>query len=201
MAAARPVRRSSRPPWRWPPGSRIVLSHTGLFNERSGMRFGQVQLRLIQGRGFHQRRQLVPHGLSTPAAQVAMIARRYMHLSVRQAATSGPFPGNRPSPRANKPEGVLLRQADHHRAPGLPVDRRTAAASGLLSGGPTAGWRLSWSRPNVPGSQAPARDHRGPLPGLQRTSTPWCYYRPNSTDCRDGPGRPSTVGSVRAVPG
>ncbi len=60
------------------------------FNERSGMRFGQVQMRLVENAdstgvdnsfGY-------PHGLSTPAAQVAMIAQRYMHLS---GATSRDF--------------------------------------------------------------------------------------------------------------
>ena len=60
------------------------------FNERSGMRFGQVQLRLIQGADSTSvdNSFCYPHGLSTPAAQVAMIARRYMHLS---GATSRDF--------------------------------------------------------------------------------------------------------------
>jgi len=60
------------------------------FNERSGMRFGQVQLRLIQGADSTSvdNSFSYPHGLSTPAAQVAMIARRYMHLS---GATSRDF--------------------------------------------------------------------------------------------------------------
>ena len=60
------------------------------FNERSGMRFGQVQLRLIQGADSTSvdNSYCYPHGLSTPAAQVAMIARRYMHLS---GATSRDF--------------------------------------------------------------------------------------------------------------
>lgn len=60
------------------------------FNERSGMRFGQAQTRLTANadstgvdNSFSH-----PHGLSTPAAQVAMIARRYMHLS---GATSRDF--------------------------------------------------------------------------------------------------------------
>ena len=60
------------------------------FNERSGMRFGQVQLRLIQGADSTSvdNSFSYPHGLSTPAAQVAMIAKRYMHLS---GATSRDF--------------------------------------------------------------------------------------------------------------
>jgi acetyl-CoA acetyltransferase len=53
------------------------------FNERSGMRFGQVQTRLVENANSTgvDNSFSYPHGLSTPAAQVAMIARRYMHLS------------------------------------------------------------------------------------------------------------------------
>ena len=53
------------------------------FNERSGMRFGQVQARLVENADSTGADNAFsyPHGLSTPAAQVAMIARRYMHLS------------------------------------------------------------------------------------------------------------------------
>ena len=51
------------------------------FNERSGMRFGQVQLRLIQqvNSSGTDNAFSYPHGLSTPAGFVAMVARRYMH--------------------------------------------------------------------------------------------------------------------------
>ena len=60
------------------------------FNERSGMRFGQVQTRLTENADAAGVDNLFsyPHGLSTPAAQVAMIAKRYMHLS---GATSRDF--------------------------------------------------------------------------------------------------------------
>ena len=53
------------------------------FNERSGMRFGQVQTRLVGNADSTgaDNSFSYPHGLSTPAAQVAMIAKRYMHLS------------------------------------------------------------------------------------------------------------------------
>jgi acetyl-CoA acetyltransferase len=53
------------------------------FNERSGTRFGQVQTRLVENADSTGADSAFsyPHGLSTPAAQVAMIARRYMHLS------------------------------------------------------------------------------------------------------------------------
>ena len=60
------------------------------FNERSGMRFGQVQTRLVENADSTgvDNSFSYPHGLSTPAAQVAMIAKRYMHLS---GATSRDF--------------------------------------------------------------------------------------------------------------
>jgi acetyl-CoA acetyltransferase len=60
------------------------------FNERSGQRFGQVQLRLVENADSTgvDNSFSYPHGLSTPAAQVAMIAKRYMHLS---GATSRDF--------------------------------------------------------------------------------------------------------------
>ncbi|WP_299562360.1 lipid-transfer protein [uncultured Mycolicibacterium sp.] len=67
----------------------VVVAYRA-FNERSGMRFGQVQTRLIAGADSTSvdNSFSYPHGLSTPAAQVAMIARRYMHLS---GATSRDF--------------------------------------------------------------------------------------------------------------
>ena len=47
------------------------------------MRFGQVQMRLVENADSTgvDNSFSYPHGLSTPAAQVAMIAQRYMHLS------------------------------------------------------------------------------------------------------------------------
>ena len=64
------------------------------FNERSGLRFGPVQTALAGSVGATANSTQAdnafsyPHGLSTPAAQVAMIARRYMHMS---GATSRDF--------------------------------------------------------------------------------------------------------------
>jgi acetyl-CoA acetyltransferase len=51
------------------------------FNERSGQRFGQVQswaAQQVNSNGLDNA-WTYPHGLSTPAATVAMQARRYMH--------------------------------------------------------------------------------------------------------------------------
>ncbi|MGO8851200.1 lipid-transfer protein [Mycobacterium sp.] len=71
----------------------VVVAYRA-FNERSGMRFGQVQTRLVGDAAAEADSTAAdnafsyPHGLSTPAAQVAMIAQRYMHLS---GATSRDF--------------------------------------------------------------------------------------------------------------
>ena len=67
----------------------VVVAYRA-FNERSGMRFGQVQSRLTENADSTgvDNSFSYPHGLSTPAAQVAMIAKRYMHLS---GATSRDF--------------------------------------------------------------------------------------------------------------
>jgi acetyl-CoA acetyltransferase len=67
----------------------VVLCYRGL-NERSGRRFGQVAAGAVAGatssaidNGWHY-----PMGLATPAATVAMAARRYMHAT---GATSADF--------------------------------------------------------------------------------------------------------------
>jgi 17-hydroxy-3-oxo-4-pregnene-20-carboxyl-CoA lyase len=67
----------------------VVLCYRAL-NERSGRRFGQVAVGAVQGAtssaldsGWHY-----PMGLATPAATVAMAARRYMHA---YGATSADF--------------------------------------------------------------------------------------------------------------
>ena len=71
----------------------VVVAYRA-FNERSGMRFGQVQTRLVGDatpRRIRRRRTTRSRtrtGCRTPAAQVAMIAKRYMHLS---GATSRDF--------------------------------------------------------------------------------------------------------------
>ncbi len=51
------------------------------FNERSGMRFGQVNASLVQqvNSSGTDNAFAYPHGLSTPAGFVAMVAQRYMH--------------------------------------------------------------------------------------------------------------------------
>jgi acetyl-CoA acetyltransferase len=66
-----------------------VVAYRG-FNERSGQRFGQVQTwaaAQVNTNGLDNSFSY-PHGLSTPAATVAMQARRYMH---EYSATSRDF--------------------------------------------------------------------------------------------------------------
>jgi acetyl-CoA acetyltransferase len=67
----------------------VVVAYRG-FNERSGQRFGQVQTwaaAQVNTNGLDNS-WTYPHGLSTPAATVAMQARRYLH---EYGATSEDF--------------------------------------------------------------------------------------------------------------
>ncbi|MGW4340256.1 lipid-transfer protein [Rhodococcus koreensis] len=67
----------------------VVVAYRA-FNERSGMRFGQVNSVLVQqvNSSGTDNAFSYPHGLSTPAAFVAMVAQRYMH---EYGATSEDF--------------------------------------------------------------------------------------------------------------
>jgi acetyl-CoA acetyltransferase len=67
----------------------VVVAYRA-FNERSGARFGQVNTSLaaqVNSSGTDNAFSY-PHGLSTPASFVAMVAQRYMHVS---GATSADF--------------------------------------------------------------------------------------------------------------
>ena len=103
--------------------------------------------------------------------------------------------GGRPQARRQEPEGVLLREADHHRGPPeFAVDRRAAAAAGLLPGDR----RRRGARRDVggagQGSQAPARDHRGGVAGFQPGPVFDGQLLPARTGpARDGSGRPAAV--------
>jgi acetyl-CoA acetyltransferase len=70
--------------------ARVVVCYRAL-NERSGRRFGQVSVTAVQAptssgidNGWHY-----PMGLATPAATVAMAARRYMHAFGADSADFG----------------------------------------------------------------------------------------------------------------
>ncbi|WP_020105109.1 lipid-transfer protein [Nocardia sp. 348MFTsu5.1] len=67
----------------------VVVAYRA-FNERSGMRFGQVNTSLVaqDNSSGTDNAFSYPHGLSTPAAFVAMVAQRYMH---EYGATSSDF--------------------------------------------------------------------------------------------------------------
>ena len=63
------------------------------FNERSGMRFGQVNSSLVGqvNSSGTDNAFSYPHGLSTPAGFVAMVAQRYMHCQAgRRSSGSAP---------------------------------------------------------------------------------------------------------------
>lgn len=67
----------------------VVVAYRA-FNERSGLRFGQVNSAVAnqENSSGTDNAFSYPHGLSTPAAFVAMVARRYMH---DYGATSADF--------------------------------------------------------------------------------------------------------------
>ncbi|MCX5043275.1 lipid-transfer protein [Aldersonia sp. NBC_00410] len=67
----------------------VVVAYRA-FNERSGMRFGQVNTSLVAqvNSSGTDNAFSYPHGLSTPASFVAMVAQRYMHV---YGATSRDF--------------------------------------------------------------------------------------------------------------
>ena len=107
--------------------------------------------------------------------------------------------GGRPQARRQQPEGVLLREADHDRgSPEFAVDRRAAAAAGLLSGDR---WRCGTGRDfggARKGSQAPARDHRGGVAGFQPGPVFDGQLLPARTGpARDGSGRAGSCGHSR----
>ena len=75
------------------------------FNERSGQRFGQVQkwaAEQVNTNGLDNA-WTYPHGLSTPAATVAMQARRYMHEYGATSADFGARRGGGPAARGHQP--------------------------------------------------------------------------------------------------
>ena len=91
----------------------VVVCYRG-FNERSGQRFGQVQnwaAAQVNTNGLDNS-WTYPHGLSTPAATVAMQARRYMH---EYGATSADF-GTWPSPTAGTPRPTRTRSSSSGRS-------------------------------------------------------------------------------------
>ncbi len=102
------------------------------FNERSGHRFGQVQTAAAAN---IDNSWSYPMGLGTPAAMVAMFARRYMH---EYGATSEDFGRVAVIDRkhaATNPARVVPQPADHpRRPPVVALDRRTAPAPRLLPG-------------------------------------------------------------------
>ncbi|PPJ34322.1 lipid-transfer protein [Nocardia nova] len=69
----------------------VVVAYRA-FNERSGNRFGQFATHLATGNPSSSgvdNAFSYPHGLGTPAAQVAMVARRYMHVYGASSADFG----------------------------------------------------------------------------------------------------------------
>ena len=146
------------------------------FNERSGHRFGQVSSALAGAPTSSgvDASWSYPMGLGTPAAQVAMIARRYMHV---YGATSEDFGRVAVADRkhaATNPNAFFFGKPitlEEHQASRL--DRRAAAPARLLPGERRRAWR-SWSRPPSGRATCPirrpssARPRRGAAPTSSR---------------------------------
>jgi hypothetical protein len=113
----------------------VVVCYRAM-NERSQYRFGQGFVPPAFPNAENANWAFsVPFGLASPAAWVAMAARRYMHDF---GATSEDFGRVSVACRrhaANESPRLVLRQAHHaRRASGLALDRRAAAPARLLSG-------------------------------------------------------------------
>ena len=152
------------------------------FNERSGMRFGQVQMRLVENADSTgvDNSFSYPHGLSTPAAQVAMIAKRYMHLS---GATSRDFGAVSVADRkhaANNPKAYFYHKPitieDHQNSRWIAEPLRLLDCCQETDGAVAI---VVTSARVGQGSQAPAGDHRGGVAGGQPDQYSMVsYYRP-----------------------
>ena len=152
------------------------------FNERSGMRFGQVQMRLVENADSTgvDNSFSYPHGLSTPAAQVAMIAKRYMHLS---GATSRDFGAVSVADRkhaAKNPKAYFYEKPitieDHQNSRWIAEPLRLLDCCQETDGAVAL---VVTSRRAGQGSQAPAGDHRGGVAGGQPDQYSMVsYYRP-----------------------
>ena len=123
------------------------------FNERSGIRFGQVQMRLVENADSTgvDNAFSYPHGLSTPAAQVAMLARRYMH---EYGATSEDFGRGRRWPTASTPRPTRRRASTGSRSRSRTTRPRGGSSSrctcSTAARRATAPWRSSSPRPSGP---------------------------------------------------
>ena len=181
----------------------VVVCYRG-FNERSESRFGQFSLAAatqVNTNGLDNA-WTYPMGLGTPAATVAMQARRYMH---EYGATSEDFGAVAVADRrhaATNPDAFFYEQADHPRGPpGLPDDRRPAAPARLLPGERRrgrAGRHLGRAGPR-PAPAAGGR--RGGGPGQRRRPVRHDVLLPRRhRHPRDGRGRPRAVAPVDARP-
>ena len=205
-AAARPARRCSRRRWRSRPAWPTSWSATAASTSAPGSGSARSQLGRapqVNTNGLDNA-WTYPMGLGTPAATVAMQARRYMHEYGATSEDFGAGRRRRPPARRDQPERVLLRQADHARGPpGLADDRRPAAPARLLPGERRRGRARRRPRPSGratcrsrPASIAAAAQGSGAGPVRDDVVLPRRHRHP-----RDGRGRPRAVAAVRARPG
>ena len=115
--------------------AQVVVCYRAL-NERSGRRFGQVSRAALQAtsagvdNSWHYPMGLFDAGRDRGDDRPALHARLR-----RDQRGLRPDHRRRPPPRRRQPEGLVLpATGDARRAPGVAVDRRAAAAAGLLPG-------------------------------------------------------------------
>ena len=142
-----------------------------------------------------------PHGLSTPAAQVAMIAKRYMHLS---GATSRDFGAISVADRkhaAKNPKAYFYEKPitieDHQNSRWIAEPLRLLDCCQETDGGVAI---VVTSAGAGQGPQAPAGGHRGGGAGFQPGPVLDGQLLPAGAGAaRDGSGRPAAVGAVGAA--
>ena len=167
------------------------------------MRFGQVQTRLVENADSTgvDNSFSYPHGLSTPAAQVAMIAKRYMHLS---GATSRDFGAISVADRkhaAKNPKAYFYEKPitieDHQNSRWIAEPLRLLDCCQETDGG--GGDRGDLGRAGQ-GPEAPAGDHRGGGAGIEPGPVHDGQLLPARAgrSAGDGSGRQAVVGAVRA---
>ena len=172
------------------------------FNERSGMRFGDI------GRGGRRRCRrgsswYAPYGLLTPAAWVALHARRYMHDVRRDQRGLRPHRGGRPHARGDQPDAWFYERPitleDHQASrwivePVLRLLDCCQESDGGVALVVTTPERARDLR------QPPARDRRrGPGRGRRRRDDDELLPRRPHRPARDGRGRRRSCGPMSGL--
>ena len=181
--------------------SRIALSHTALSTSARGSGSARCRLRLVENADSTgvDNSFSYPHGLSTPAAQVAMIAKRYMHLS---GATSRDFGAVSVADRkhaAKNPKAYFYEKPitieDHQNSRWIAEPLRLLDCCQETDGGVAL---VVTSAERAKDLKHRPGDHRGGVAGRQpRPVLDGQLLPAGAGAARDGSGRQAAVGSSR----